>query len=49
MVEPFDTAARKSCRFDDAIARERYERMVAAQRKLPIPEWLGGSVGIRRK
>ena len=44
----FDTAARKSCRFDDAIA-QRYERMVTAQRKLPIPEWLGRSVGIRRK
>ena len=44
----FDTVARKSCIFDDAIA-QGYQRMVAAQRKLPRPEWLGGSVGIRRK
>ena len=44
----FDTTARKSCRFDEAIA-QRYEGMVAAQRKLPVPDWLGRSVGIRRK
>ena len=44
----FDTAARKSCMFDDAIA-QGYERMVAAQSKLPVPTWLGRSVGIRRK
>ena len=44
----FDTTARKSCRFDEAIA-QRYECMVAAQRKLPVPDWLGRSVGIRRK
>ena len=44
----FDTAARKSCMFDAAIT-QGYERMVAAQRELPLPEWLGRSVGIRRK
>ncbi len=44
----FDTAARKSCMFDDAIT-QGYERMVAAQRKLPLPEWLGRSVEIRQK
>ena len=44
----FDTTARKSCRFDEAIA-QRYEGMVAAQHKLPVPDWLGRSVGIRRK
>ena len=44
----FDTVVRKSCRFDDAIA-QGYERLVAAQRGLPLPNWLGHSVGIRRK
>ena len=44
----FDTAARKSCMFDERFA-PRYEQMVAAQRELPIPEWIGRSVGIGRK
>ena len=44
----FDTAARKSCMFDDAIARS-YERMLAAQKDLPVSKWLGRSVGIRGK
>ncbi len=44
----FDTVARKSCMFDDAIA-QGYKSMVAAQRKLPVSGWLGRSVGIRRK
>ncbi len=44
----FDTAARKSCIFDEAIV-QGYERMVAAQRGLPLPERRRRSVGIRRK
>lgn len=44
----FDTVARKSCPFDDTIA-QNYERMVADQKRLPVPKYLGRSVGIRRK
>ncbi len=44
----FDTVARRSCPFEEPIAR-RYEQMVALQAELPRPKWLGRSVGIRRK
>lgn len=41
----FDTRARKSCRFEDAVAA-RYRALVAAQAALPRPKWLGRAVGI---
>ena len=44
----FDTVARKSCLFDDAIAQS-YEGMVAAQKALPLSKQLGRAVGIRRQ
>lgn len=44
----FDTAARRTCNFEDAIA-ENYRTMLEAQRPLPVPEWVGRKVGIRRK
>ncbi len=44
----FDTKARRSCRFADAIARG-YERLFEAQRDLGRPEWVGQVIGIRRK
>lgn len=44
----FDTAARRTCPFADDIAAN-YRRMLEAQRALPVPDWVGRSVGIRRK
>ncbi len=44
----FDTAARRSCMFDQSFA-ERHQQMVEAQRKALIPSWTGRKVGIRRK
>ena len=44
----FDTAARKSCPFADDVA-PRYQQMYEAQKSLAIPEWVGKSVGIKRK
>ena len=44
----FDTALRKSCPFADDVA-PRYQQMHEAQNHLPIPEWVGKSVGIKRK
>ena len=44
----FDTAARKSCPFADDVA-PRYQQMHESQKNLPIPEWVGKSVGIKRK
>ena len=44
----FDTALRKSCPFADDVA-PRYQQMFEAQKSLPVPEWVGKSVGIKRK
>lgn len=44
----FDTTLRKSCPFAEELA-PRYEQMFQAQKSLPIPQWVGKSVGIRRK
>ncbi len=44
----FDTALRKSCPFANDVA-PRYQQMYEAQKSLPIPDWVGKSVGIKRK
>ena len=44
----FDTAARRSCAFSADVA-PRYQQMFEAQKSLPIPDWVGKSVGIKRK
>ncbi len=44
----FDLKTRRSCTFDSAIA-PNIERLRAAQASLPRPEWVGRSVGIRKK
>lgn len=44
----FDTRARKSCPFADDVA-PRYQQMHESQKNLAIPEWVGKSVGIKRK
>ncbi|MEM7465332.1 MAG: thioesterase family protein [Pseudomonadota bacterium] len=44
----FDTALRKSCPFAKDVA-PRYQQMFEAQQSLPVPEWVGKSVAIKRK
>jgi acyl-CoA thioester hydrolase len=44
----FDLRARKSCAFDVTIAA-RIAALHEAQQALPRPDWVGSSVGIRRK
>jgi acyl-CoA thioester hydrolase len=44
----FDLGARKSCPFEPAIANN-IERLWQAQDSLPRPDWVGRSVGIRKK
>ena len=41
----FDTGARRTCPFEDAVAA-RYRALMAAQADLPRPKWLGRSIGI---
>lgn len=43
----FDTAARKTCPFEDRIAAN-YRAMVERQSALPAPEAIGRSIGIRK-
>ena len=43
----FDLEKRKSCPFEDAIARQ-ITILHAAQLSLPRPSWIGAKVGIRR-
>ncbi len=44
----FDTALRRSCPFEPAIA-ERYQIVMEAQQSIAIPEWVGKSVSMQRK
>lgn len=41
----FDTAARRSCPFEDGIANN-YRALMAAQSALPRPAWIGRTIGI---
>ncbi|MEX2480807.1 MAG: thioesterase family protein [Gammaproteobacteria bacterium] len=45
MAISFDTAARRSCPFPEAIAAN-YRALMEAQAVLPRPAWLGRSIGI---
>ena len=44
----FDTKRRRSCPFDPVMAT-RYKEMFEAQKMMPVPEWVGKSVSMRRK
>ena len=44
----FDTALRRSCPFEPAIA-ERYRAVHEAQQSVAVPEWVGKSVSMERK
>lgn len=44
----FDTAARRTCLFEDEV-RGKYEQLLAAQQSLGRPEWVGRTIGIRKK
>ena len=44
----FDTASRRTCPFEDNVARN-YEQLLQAQRSLGQPEWVGSIISIRRK
>ncbi len=44
----FDLSARKSCAFEPYIAAN-IKQLHEAQKSLPRPEWVGRTVGIRRR
>jgi acyl-CoA thioester hydrolase len=41
----FDTAARRTCPFEESVANN-YRALMAAQAALPRPTWLGRSIGV---
>lgn len=44
----FDTAARRTCLFEEDVAR-KYEQLLEAQQSLGRPEWVGRTISIRRE
>jgi len=44
----FDTTLRRSCPFEPIMA-ERYQQAFEAQKMVPIPQWVGKSVSMKKK